>query len=283
MGNGFRCPFFLPDITTEVYMRARGLAIAMFVMSFCAVHAQHTETNITLRNEKGAYATVLLGFDAAATSGIDASLGEFAIPGFPPNPAGLQAALIYRDNGAAVLAYRDFRPYPSSLPSADTFTLMTTPASDLSRGNSLIFTWAYPLQKGIDSIIISDLFGGIVYKLKLDAREADTLSGNAMNLENFRIITYTSSLTSDVAGEGEGGSSAGNAPIAITGESMVLNGNQILDNGLDAYIIDVQGRTHHTVLNNGTVDLSGLDRGVFAVTICDQQKKVLYRRLITKL
>ncbi|MFM2132963.1 MAG: hypothetical protein RL156_244, partial [Bacteroidota bacterium] len=127
------------------------------------------------------------------------------------------------------------------------------------------------------------LFGGIVYKLKLDAREADTLSGNAMNLENFRIISYTSSLTSDVAEEEEGGSLPGNAPIAVTGESMVLNGNQTLNNGLDAYIIDVQGRTHHTVLNNGTIDLSGLDRGVFAVTICDQQKKVLYTRLISKL
>jgi hypothetical protein len=255
----------------------------MLIIHCVAAYAQHTETNITLRNEKGAYATVLLGFDAAATTGIDVSLGEFAIPGFPPNPAGLQAALIYRDNGSAVLAYRDFRPYPSSLPSADTFTLMTTPASDLSRGNLLIFTWAYPLQKGIDSIIISDLFGGIVYKLKLDAREADTLSGNAMNLENFRIISYTSSLTSDVAEEEEGGSLPGNAPIAVTGESMVLNGNQTLNNGLDAYIIDVQGRTHHTVLNNGTIDLSGLDRGVFAVTICDQQKKVLYTRLISKL
>jgi hypothetical protein len=255
----------------------------MFIVGFGAAHAQRTETNITLRNEKGAYATVLLGFDAAATTGIDASLGEFAIPGFPPNPAGLQAALIYRDNGSAVLAYRDFRPYPSSLPSADTFTLMTTPASDLSRGNSLIFTWAYPLQKGIDSIIISDLFGGIVYKLKLDAREADTLGGNAMNLENFRIITYTSSLTSDVAGEGEGGNLPGNAPIAITGESMVLDKNQILDYALDAFLIDVQGRTHHTFINNGTIDLSGLDSGVFAVTVCDQQKKVLYRRLITKL
>lgn len=264
-------------------MRGLGFTMILFIVACGAVRAQHTETNITLRNEKGAYATVLLGFDASATTGIDASLGEFAIPGFPPNPAGLQAALIYRDNGAAVLAYRDFRPYPGTIPSADTFTLMTTPASDLSRGNSLIFTWAYPLQKGIDSIVISDLFGGIVYKLKLDSREADTLSGNSMNLENFRIITYTSSLTSDVAGEEEGSSLTGNVPIAVAGEILVLDENQIPDNGLDAYISDVQGRTHLTVINNGTIDLSELDRGVFAVTICDQQKKVLYRRLISKL
>ena len=259
-------------------MKTSLLALAIGVLFTQTVFAQHLETNITLRNEKGAYATVLLGYDKNATKGLDPSLGEFAIPGFPPYPAGLQAALAYKDNGLAVLSYRDFRPMPTSFPLQDSFSLITTPASDDSRGSSLIFTWAYPLTAGLDSVVISDLFGGIVYRCTLDAREADTVKGNALNLEAFRIVLYSTKLTTAVSSDkfNDNVGSASQTPINLMSARLCIP--EGISDETTFLCTDVTGSSTIHVSHGRVLDLTALTAGVYAVT--SLQPDYLYRRLV---
>ena len=263
-------------------MRLKSFFTRFLLVPFVVVSAtaQFIDINVTVRNEKGAYATVLLGFDEKATIGIDKDLGEFAIPGFPPTPAGLQAALIYRDNGQAVLAYRDYRPLPGSSPSRDTFLLTLTPATDESRGSSLIFTWAYPLRQGVDSIVVSDLFGGLLYKVKFDAREADTVRGNALNLENFRIIVYTSQIKTSIEAE-----QAASAPLRASG---IRAGEEIRcecggdEQTVSAFLCDLRGNAQRIEPAAGTRTFPDVAPGLYVVRFIDtaSQKVVAQRTLI---
>lgn len=279
MGNGLRCPFFLPILLLNMNTRVV-LAIILVLFSVCDTYSQQVEINVTLRNEKGAYATVLMGFDEKATIGIDKNLGEFAIPGFPPTPAGLQAALIYRDNGQAVLAYRDFRPIPSIFPSRDTFTLTTTPATDDSRGAMLIFTWAYPLRKGIDSIVISDLFGGILYRVKFDAREADTVRGNAMNLENFRIVVYSAQIQTDVHDVVIDGNANVNTSMMISPGSPVSLVSDRFTNDMTVMLANLEGIEMVLEHTNGVVRFPNVAPGLYTLRVVDRTSlQCLSRRL----
>lgn len=280
MGNGFRCPFFLSIHLLNMNTRVV-LAIILVLLSVCDSYSQQVEINVTLRNEKGAYATVLMGFDVKATLGIDKDLGEFAIPGFPPTPAGLQAALIYRDNGQAVLAYRDFRPIPSTFPSRDTFTLTTTPATDDSRGAMLIFTWAYPLRKGIDSVVISDLFGGILYRVKFDSREADTVRGNAMNLENFRIVVYSSQIQTDVRDMVTEGNTNANTSLLISpGTPVSLVSDQFIDDVM-VTLTNLEGVETVLEPTNDVVRFPNVAPGLYTLRVVSRTTlQCLSRRLV---
>ncbi|MFM7774858.1 MAG: hypothetical protein ACKO9V_08475 [Candidatus Kapaibacterium sp.] len=263
-------------------MSRRNLSLCLF-LSFLLVlpsWAQLVDINVTVRNEKGAYATVLLGFDAKATSGIDNALGEFAIPGFPPTPAGLQAALVYRDNGQAVLAYRDYRPLPVASPSRDTFLLTLTPATDESRGSSIIFTWAYPLRQGVDSIVISDLFGGLLYRMRFDAREADTVRGNALNLENFRIIVYTSQLRTSVDGEDEEcGMVNPRAAIHVHGGQIIADITCEAPEYVVVSLCDMRGEVTIVDSQEGTFRFPDVTPGLYVIRYLDRRTmKVLAQR-----
>lgn len=131
------------------------------------------------------------GIDSAATEGLDPLLGEYPMPGHPPD--GFHAAWEIVTDGITDLSYTDFRPYPESVAShfAVDYSLNLSPKFT-GRGDLLIFQWTYPLPRGIDSVIITDRLGGQLVTLRLGAKGADTISGSYVQLERFIVRVFYS-------------------------------------------------------------------------------------------
>lgn len=131
------------------------------------------------------------GIDTAATDGLDPSLGEYPMPGHPPD--GFHAAWEIVTDGITDLSYTDFRPYPDSI--IDHFVVdysLNLSPKFTGRGDLLIFRWHYPLPRGIDSVIITDRLGGQLVTLRLGAKSADTISGTYVQLERFTVRVFYS-------------------------------------------------------------------------------------------
>ncbi len=250
------------------------IVVAVFCLMLVSMSAQvaHVETNITMRNELGKYATVICGVDSAATNGIDAAMGEVDIPGFPPTPSGLQAAFAYKDNdGSSVLSYRNIRKMPvGKRVFCDTLRLLITPATDESRGSVVSFTWAFPLDRSIDSIIVEDTFGGTIKKVFFDSREADTLKNNEKNLESFVVRIYYN-IKDPVSVESE--QSMSNADF-IRYSNAKLHFDQSLFRDGEQWDLQVSNITGQTVLLSElkqTVSVESLTNGTYVATLLNRQ------------
>ncbi len=228
-----------------------------------ASQAKRVETIISLKNENGDIASVIFGLDSTATKGLDASLGEFAIPGFPPSPSGLQAFLTFEDSGSGVLSYKDYRPFRSTSSFNDTFQLVMTPSTDASRGSKIVFLWAYPTDPNIDSIIISDQLGGVIKRFKLDKREADTIKGNEQNLESYRIIVFYNIKVVSVDDEGTSLAQCETSIVCRDGFAHLSNELLAEMSGTNAQLFNQGGQLIRTIEVKKQLDLQSLPSGVY--------------------
>ncbi len=251
-------------------MKTPQLLLALVFSLVVGVEAQprHIETIIAVNNENGDIAAVRFGLDSSATMGLDNGL-EFAVPGFPPQPAGLQVFLAFKDNNMGVLSYTDYRPFPAGPVFVDTFALVLTPSSDASRGARLSFQWAWPLDPNIDSIVVTDGLGGVIKRIKFDSREHDTLTGNAVNLEQFLVRVYYNVKISAVDEHGE---TNGLVPSYVC-TNGVLHLKELGVETADEYEYSLSATNGTTVLNgrhSSVIDLRDLSGGAYILQLKDR-------------
>ncbi len=267
-------------------MRYIASFITIGLMALTALSAQpnHIETIVSLKNENGNIASVRFGLDSTATYGLDPSLNEFAVPGFPPSPMQLQALLTFSDNGQGYAAYSDFRPFKDTPVFSDTFHLIMTPSTDNSRGNTIVFYWTYPLDSDIDSIVISDLLGGTIKRVVLDSRRADTISGAAWNLESYRIIAYynLNGAAGAVNYSGNDESTPANGILVPSGgwiqrANLMLGENAVITS---YRLYSTLGQVAGEGQTDGPIDCSQLTAGMYDLCLVDAKGRIIHRRIL---
>ncbi|MCS7001019.1 MAG: hypothetical protein NZ481_09125 [Candidatus Kapabacteria bacterium] len=151
----------------------------------------HIELRFWIHDEQSNGIQLRCGIDSAATEGLDIALGEYPMPGHPPD--GFHAAWIITSGTLTDLSYADFRPYPDS--GTESFAVdydLTLSPKFSGRGDLLILRWQYPLPRGIDSVILIDRLGGRWVKLQFGPQGSDTIRGDAVQLERFIVrVFYT--------------------------------------------------------------------------------------------
>ncbi|MCX8051984.1 MAG: hypothetical protein N3B17_08855 [Chlorobi bacterium] len=157
----------------------------------------HIELRFQISDELSNGIALRCGIDSAATDGLDLALGEYPLPGHPPD--GFHAAWEIVTDDLSDLSYTDFRPYPDTAGDhfAAHYDLNVSP--QYTRGQMLIFRWMYPLPRGIDSVVVTDRLGGQLVNLRFGSNGADTIAGNYAQLERFIVrVYYTPSRVTSV-------------------------------------------------------------------------------------
>lgn len=179
-------------------MRMRFLALMLMVAVAQAAQQQpHLELPFLIGDENQSIA-LRCGIDSMATDGLDLQLGEYPIPGHPPD--GFHAAWEITTDDITDLSYADFRPYPDTSTEhfAVEYSLNVTPKFS-GRGDLLIFAWDYPLPRGIDSVVVTDRLGGVLARIAFGPQRTDTLRGTTAELERFTVrVHYTPARASSV-------------------------------------------------------------------------------------
>ncbi|MCX7930660.1 MAG: hypothetical protein N2663_08085 [Chlorobi bacterium] len=155
-----------------------------------AAEQPHIELLFAIGDENK-HITLRCGVDSNATNGLDVRLGEYPLPGHPPD--GFHAAWEVTTDNITDLSYTDFRPYPdtSTAQFAITYNLTVSPKFS-GRGDLLIVQWSSPLPRGIDSVVLTDRLGGALLRVRFDQRGSDTLTGSVVELERFHVHVYYS-------------------------------------------------------------------------------------------
>lgn len=196
-------------------LRCLSVVLAFALATVAAQEQPHIDLSFFVGDENRSI-QLRCGIDSTATDGLDLQLGEYPIPGHPPD--GFHAAFEITTDNITDLSYTDVRPYPGS-PTEQfvvEYSLNVTPKF-YGRGDLLIFSWEYPLPRGIDSVVVTDRLGGVLARVVFGWQRADTLRGTTAELERFLVrVYYTPSRASFVDG-----SSAHPALQIIGGELLV--------------------------------------------------------------
>lgn len=231
----------------------------------------HIETRMTIKNESGKIFTLVFGLDTAATEAIDEKLGEIAAPSSHPND-GLHCAFVVLDAGDRVFSYKDFRPFRSQQVYIIEHEISIAPPG-IVRGHQLNFSWAYPLQANIDSIVVIDYFDGLIAKFKFSNDGSVNLSGNAGDLERFKVRVYYNFTPVSVTEE-------------VTDNSVKLypqpvEGNLLYVASSDEYsnfvVLNLQGETMLSGATQRSIDVSSLASGVYQLRLEKKQGYVIKR------
>jgi hypothetical protein len=169
----------------------RILAFLLFASTVFAQPKPHIELAFSIGDETK-HIVLRCGIDSLATEGLDLQLGEYPIPGHPPD--GFHAGWEITTDGITDLSYVDFRPYPDIAPQerfSVTYGLNVSPKF-YGRGDLLIIAWEYPLPRGIDSVVMTDRAGGAIARVVFGPQRADTIRGSAVELERFLVRVYYS-------------------------------------------------------------------------------------------
>ncbi len=196
-------------------LRCLSVVLAFAVVTVAAQDQPHIDFSFVVGDENRSI-QLRCGIDSSATDGLDLQLGEYPIPGHPPD--GFHAAFEITTDNITDLSYTDIRPYPDS--SAEQFvveySLNVTPKF-YGRGELLIFAWEYPLPRGIDSVVVTDRLGGVLARVVFGWQRADTLRGTTAELERFLVrVYYTPSRASSVD------ESSAHRALQIVGEELLV-------------------------------------------------------------
>jgi hypothetical protein len=140
--------------------------------------------------------TVWFGFESSATCSVDVSVCESSFPWPCGKWVQVFCAFWFFEPclqvGQDYLLRHNYHKF-FSLSQRDTFWIGFQ-GGPPSSGYPLKFTWSTAqVQTIFDSVIISDLFGGVLYKVRMDQRDSLIVTNSA--IDRLSIITYGARLT----------------------------------------------------------------------------------------
>ncbi len=129
------------------------ISILSFVLLYIAVvYGQAVNIPITVSDNAGFTSDLYFGLDLDATDGLDASLGELDLPGFPPS--GYAAAWLYPN--FTTMSYWDYRapvpPNPAAFPFTGTISYTVRLQNDVT-ANPMTVSWNLPPEIAATSTI----------------------------------------------------------------------------------------------------------------------------------
>lgn len=140
---------------------------------------------IKVADESGSEVSMEAGVNDLATDSLDQNLGEQFIPGHPPAPSAIHAAMLVEN----LLSYKNFRRIPDTNKFSLEYTINVNDYSE--RKVPFIFKWEYPLPRYIDSARIMDRLGGTIYSFPLD-ESRKSISITNEGLRNYNLIVWYS-------------------------------------------------------------------------------------------
>jgi hypothetical protein len=152
--------------------------------------------------------TLTMGFRSGATLGIDTAFGEKELPPFQPVGTGHAVLVMDLDKSRTysssidLYAYKDIRSMePINI--ADTFWIALSPWTQDRK--QMEFTWNWPLDNGLDSIVITDK-GGMAFKKTLNSSKSIIIKPNdlgvgTITIENYYVIMYRSKSVNSIERE----------------------------------------------------------------------------------
>ncbi len=224
---------------------------------------KHIETILSVVDKDNKGVQLYFGLDIEATDGRDPAMGESEKPGHPPN--GMHALLMLPTEEHEY-CYRDFRKLSNeSQQIYKEFRIEVQPAS-ARNFDPIYFRWEYPLQSGIDSIVIYDRkTNGQTAKFNLDSKKVNIVSNE--NADSFIAKAYyhpkTTGVEEDVISNVIFPNPASNF--------IVIHGLQNIE---QIEITDIYGKTYHaSKFSDSTLSISDLHSGVYALSVVDATQK----------
>jgi len=152
--------------------------------------------------------TLTMGFRSGATLGIDTVYGEQELPPFQPVGTGHAVLVMDLDKSRTysssidLYAYKDIRSM-EPINTADTFWIALSPWTQDRK--QMEFSWNWPLDNGLDSIVIMDK-GGVAFKTTLNSNKSIIIKPNdfgvgAITIENYYVIMYRSKTANSIERE----------------------------------------------------------------------------------
>jgi len=149
--------------------------------------------------------TLTMGFRSGATLGIDTVYGEQELPPFQPVGTGHAVLVMDLDKSRTysssidLYAYKDIRSM-EPINTADTFWIALSPWTQDRK--QMEFSWNWPLDNGLDSIVIIDK-GGVAFKTTLNSNKSIIIKPNdfgvgAITIENYYVIMYRSKTVNSI-------------------------------------------------------------------------------------
>lgn len=143
------------------------------------------EFKIIAGDDSGAEVTMVAGIDERATDSLDLKLGEQFLPGHPPAPSPIHAALLVEN----LLSYRNYRRIPETNKFSLEYTINVNDYSE--RKSPFFFKWEYPFPQYVDSARIMDRLGGTIYSFALDDTRKSIMITNE-GLRNYNLVIWYS-------------------------------------------------------------------------------------------
>lgn len=234
------------------------LPILVFVFTIIATSylpAQHIQTVLSVVDAANTGSQLYFGLDSAATDQRDSSMGESEKPGHPPG--GMHALLLLP---TGELCYRDFRKLTGAPYINKEFRVEVQQFAARNKA-PINFKWDYPLEKGIDSIIIYDRkTEGEKVRFSLDTRRKFVVYDDIS--DSFIIQAYYSFGPTNVREELVKNDLIYPNPAD---NSLVVQGIA-KDDILEIYAMN--GQTHRLqATDNNIVYVTDLSAGVYSVSV----------------
>ncbi|GAB1430080.1 hypothetical protein MASR2M18_09130 [Ignavibacteria bacterium] len=172
-------------------MKLSLLVCVLTIIATSYLPAQHIQTVLSVVDVADIGSHLYFGLDTSATDLRDSSMGESEKPGHPPG--GMHALFILP---SGEMCYRDFRKLFAVPTLTREFRVEVQPFAARDKA-PINFKWDYPLEKGIDSIIIYDRkTEGKKVRFSLDTRRKFVVYDDIS--DSFIIQAYYSFGPTDV-------------------------------------------------------------------------------------
>lgn len=234
---------------------------------------RRVEFRIIAADESGAEVTLTAGVDDRATDSLDLKLGEQFLPGHPPAPSPIHAALLVEN----LLSYKNFRRIPNTNKFSLEYTINVNDYSE--RKSPFFFKWEYPFPKYVDSAKIMDRLGGTIYSFALDDTRKSIMITNE-GLRNYNLVIWYSLLPVNVEEESENREE--NTRVRYSNESIHLHSTiPVRTSVFDAMSQLVKSNTN--LMTEDIIDTSALANGVYFMVCMQndgtiQSKKIIIAR-----
>lgn len=180
------------------------ISIVLFLFSIEQSISQSLELSFADNNSPKPL-TLTMGFRSGASLGIDTVYGEKELPPFQPIGTGHAVLVLDLDKNRTysssidLYAYKDIRSMePINI--ADTFWIALSPWTQDRK--QMEFTWNWPLESGLDSIVIMDK-GGVAFKTTVNSNKSVIIKPNdfgvgPITIENYYVIMYRSKTVNNI-------------------------------------------------------------------------------------
>lgn len=162
----------------------------LLTSSFAPAQTPAVDIPLTISDGAGGMQALRLGLDPTATNGIDAHLGEFELPPFPPSGV-FEARFIGDDINIPELgqgAYKDYRPGDKNFRGTQTHEIKY----QVGTGTSIVISWN--LSNGANGILQDIITGNLINQIMSGIGNFTVTNPSAFNKLKL-IIDYS---TTDV-------------------------------------------------------------------------------------